>query len=169
MESFLPQDRIKVIDRKIKEIKITTGLSYPENKLLEITKALNIQVLLADFEAESEEIRGFIKKGIGEEQSLILLNKREAPSERTFTLAHELGHHFLHDGDQYFRDTYKTNLEGDDAKIQREANYFAACLLMPKEKFEEILSQTPDVKIIADYFGVPEAAVISRIIWLPQN
>lgn len=169
MEAILRHERKQAIDRVIEEITLTTGLSYPENNLLEIAKRLNIEVAFVNFGDESGEIRGFIKKGNKNEKSQILLNQAESLSDRTFTLAHELGHHFLHDGDQYFRDTYTVNLDSLEAEMQIEANYFAANFLMSKEKFQEVLTRTQDARIIADYFGVSESAVISRKIWLLQS
>lgn len=87
---------------------------------------------------------------------------------RKFSCAHELGHLFLHilksDGrvndSVYYR--YGGGVE------EREANEFAAALLMPEELFVEIAERYLDddnvyiINPIADYFGVSKEAVIAR-------
>jgi Zn-dependent peptidase ImmA (M78 family) len=74
-----------------------------------------------------------------------------------FTLAHELGHYILdshrvglqlgllHSHPSYLNDKNKNNV------IEREADYFASCLLMPKEKFErEVFRRRFDATLIQE-------------------
>jgi Zn-dependent peptidase ImmA (M78 family) len=86
---------------------------------------------------------------LGDDSSGVLLRKGRAavigvnyshpPNRQRFTVAHELGHYVLHAGDKYvdrsittlqFRDARSST--GTDAE-EREANQFAAALLMPAE------------------------------------
>lgn len=68
---------------------------------------------------------------------LAFVNADDILPRRRFTAAHELGHAVLHRDrmGRFTADTAKTLLEADEAtdEIEREANQFAAELLMPEE------------------------------------
>lgn len=67
-----------------------------------------------------------------------------------FTLAHELGHFLLGHGaylkGEQYDDTDQPeagkNIDGDNdvRRLEYQANYFAACLLMPRDRFIEVFS-----------------------------
>ncbi len=91
---------------------------------------------------------------------------------RRFTLAHEAGHYFLHrpllppDG---IRCGQAAVVRGEGATIEKEADRFAACLLMPLDDFRKQLSprDKPDLQRLgacAQRYGVSLIAVILR--WL---
>lgn len=63
---------------------------------------------------------------------VIFTNTCSRLSREIFTLAHEIGHVILHlgDGNSFIDDNITINGRSTDEKEQ-EANYFAACLLMP--------------------------------------
>lgn len=77
-------------------------------------------------------------------QKYIVLNTRESKAERkNFTLAHEIGHMFLHHAEPVsvsegagilLRDSNSS--AGNDIK-EIEANFFAASLLMPRSSIEK--------------------------------
>lgn len=75
-------------------------------------------------------------------QSYIMINAAISnDGRRNFTIAHELGHyaleHHLHSG-SLFCSNDSIMEEGSAALvIEREANYFATCLLMPEEKISK--------------------------------
>lgn len=79
-----------------------------------------------------------------------------------FTIGHELGHYFLHtdltkDGTAIF------NRRGSSLR-EREANWFAAELLMPCEQFKKVASELQfDPVRIAMHFGVSGAAARVRL------
>lgn len=86
-----------------------------------------------------------------------------------FTIAHELGHYFLHyryadiDGPMSYD-------RGGRNRAETEANVFAATLLMPAEPFEEKWKEhSGDVWRVAGYFGVSPAAarVRAEVLELP--
>lgn len=79
-----------------------------------------------------------------------------------FTIAHELGHYFLHyrqpglDGPEKFE-------RGERNPLETQANYFAAALLMPSSRFRRTFRRlSPDMWAIADVFGVSPRAVEVR-------
>lgn len=71
---------------------------------------------------------------------IIFTNTCSRLSREIFTLAHELGHVILHlEGDNSFIDDNVTiNGRSTDEKEQ-EANYFAACLLMPADDVDRFI------------------------------
>jgi hypothetical protein len=73
----------------------------------------------------------------------ILVSEEVDVEERRFTAAHEIGHLLLHEGvrETYFhRDRPKTGLTKNSTLrpwYEAEADYFAACFLMPKRRVVE--------------------------------
>lgn len=74
----------------------------------------------------------------------LYFNNQTPDSKKRFTLAHELGHYFLQHR-KYIQaeqlvltntdfDTRTLNEFNDADRLEYQANYFAACLLMPKER-----------------------------------
>lgn len=79
-----------------------------------------------------------------------------------FTIAHELGHYFLHyrfanlDGEQAYG-------RGERNRVETEANVFASALLMPEREFREQWAITSgDEWKVANYFDVSPAAASVR-------
>lgn len=76
-----------------------------------------------------------------------------------FTIAHELGHYFLHYLEPRIQGPRRFG-RGQRNATETQANYFAASLLMPEAKFKEAFIRfAGDDWLIADAFGVsPRAA-----------
>lgn len=90
----------------------------------------------------------------------ILLPHYTSPLRDRFTVAHELGHYYLH-SDQGDRPiiAYRKG----STRIEWEANWFAAALLMPREKFKAECARTKNLAVIAARFGVStDAARVRR-------
>lgn len=84
----------------------------------------------------------------------IKLHPLSTEERRRFTLAHELGHYFLHS--QQGEKKLKAFRLGTSL-AEREANYFAAELLMPEQMFRE------DFKSIKDLEGDERIAKIAKM------
>ena len=67
---------------------------------------------------------------------------------RRFTLAHELGHFLLHEGD--FTDN---DFDNPSCAVEREANLFAKELLMPRHVVEQTYSKLKALNIDIDYIS----------------
>lgn len=88
----------------------------------------------------SNDFVGALTKG-NNSQVYIIINKNiDNLGRKNFTIAHELGHHFLcHQLHQNlgFCTVNDITEEGHQQNpIEREANYFASCLLMPEDKIK---------------------------------
>ena len=123
-----------------------------------------------DFEARIEKVGESFK---------ITLCKDAYEERRRFSVAHEIGHLFLHMG--YLTDPEKWRSVGTytDSVYYRyghnleeyEAHEFAAALLMPRAEFIKIAQEhyqngVFDVTPIAGYFNVSEKAAANRGRWL---
>lgn len=79
-----------------------------------------------------------------------------------FTIAHELGHYFLHYLQPKLEGKYRFG-RGSRNRAETQANYFAASLLMPESKFRSAYEEySGDDWAIADAFGVSPQAVDIR-------
>lgn len=79
-----------------------------------------------------------------------------------FTIAHELGHYFLHYREPGLDGTEKFE-RGKRNPLETQANYFAAALLMPSARFRESYRRLAgDVWAVADAFDVSPRAVEVR-------
>lgn len=94
---------------------------------------------------------------------VIGVNHKHPRNRQRFTIAHELGHYFLHRHYGTFTDQY---LYRDDGKDEREldANRFASDLLMPADRFAQLYEQNGyDLRSVAEAFGVSEEAAEYRL------
>lgn len=105
--------------------------------------------------APHREFSGMLIRKDG--HALIGVNSGEAPVRQRFTIAHELGHFFLHPKKDAFVD-YRDNASGiHRSPRERQANMFAAALLMPRHRL------TKDCKMLArDGVTEAEVAVLAR-------
>ena len=150
--------------------------SYP----VEIVKICNEQGLKVFEEYLKPDESGLIvvdnkKWDKYDSDKFIVVNSYESATRRRFTIAHELAHFVLHKGENVlYAHRDMTDNRGDNAEIEREANYIAANVLMPEElvinRVEEIrrnaAGSTPSfllAKLIADDFYVSESAAEVRL------
>ena len=81
------------------------------------------------FKEDIDKLSGFIGYGIND-LTVICINYKRSYGHQNFTLAHELGHWFLHKGVSISDDDHV--LYSSD-KVEKEANEFASELLYPDE------------------------------------
>ena len=123
-----------------------------------------------------DEISGVLDNST--DRYIILVNSNQSPVRQRFSIAHELGHYFLHSSDdskkqvhidkiRYYRNI-KSSLGIDDKEI--EANKFASELLIPTDELLKELSTGKydiydDVSIheLAKKFEVSDAALSVKI------
>lgn len=95
-------------------------------------------------------------------QYTVLINAELPHTRWNFTLAHEIGHWFLH---RNMRTSFQCTRPWGRTydPIEREANAFAAELLMPRKLILGWIASGRDAKKIAREFRVSEEAVKYRI------
>ena len=92
---------------------------------------------------------------------IIFTNSSSRLSREIFTLAHEIGHVVLHFSNSisFIDDNITVNEKTMDEKEQ-EANYFAACLLMPSDEVGKFL----DLEVASEESGCLTAMDIAKIM-----
>lgn len=176
----------ETIERSAQQVLRNAGALTIPVDLEKVLASLGVWVHDEDMDDETAGV--LIVKG---EQRHILVNKDHPPNRRRFTIAHELGHLVLHDdagdgdasGQRMFIDrqirVYQRVGEATSAVYQqegslttvqqeREANAFAACLLMPthhvtRAALERDLFDEVSVASLARNFGVSEQAMSIRL------
>ena len=111
-----------------------------------------------------------------EEGFSVIVNAKKSENRQHFTLAHELGHYFLHqdilqkesgliDGDDLLDGSkilYRLD-QAEASRIEKEANHFAASLLMPAALVSEAWDITKDIEKCAKLFKVSTVAMSIRL------
>jgi Zn-dependent peptidase ImmA (M78 family) len=104
----------------------------------------------------------------------LLVNHSDPPYRKRFTIAHELGHHFLHlledgefvDGEaDLFRQPHDSEETEITPKRRQEiqANMFAAALLMPEDAVRSEWQEMQSIGELARRFNVSETAMGIRL------
>ena len=103
----------------------------------------------------------------------IFVEQSDPPYRKRFSIAHELGHHFLHlmeDGEILDKraDMFRERLVSVESSPRNrskevEANWFAAALLMPAELVQTEWEANPNVTTMAKIFNVSEEAMGYRL------
>jgi Zn-dependent peptidase ImmA (M78 family) len=138
----------------------------------QITKAHGARIFYQSLE---DDVSGFLYRDAV--QSVIGVNTHHSPVRQKFTTAHELGHLLLHDQEQLHIDRgFRVRLRDDVSsqgtdEAEREANFFAASLLMPKDFLKADLAGEDSVDLLDDAFlhgiarkyGVSTQALVNRL------
>ncbi len=136
------------------------GIFNPPIDIKRVAKLSGVKVKVSDL---GEDVSGFlaIKNG----KALIAVNPDESRVRQRFSIAHELGHFHLHHGksDVLFVSKQKRHSLGQEVhyrdeksssgeyKKEREANGFAAAILMPEHMLRKA------IEIIPPFFSIEEA------------
>lgn len=166
----------KKINMLAGKIRLALEMDTPPYSPEEAISKLNGTIL---YDIQDCNTDAYIEK-IDEEHFRIHLNQYRHHNRERFTLAHELGHLFLHMG--YIIDSEKWNSlsEVEESVFYRdntssfdeyEANEFAASFLMPRDEFvavaEKYLNENRyALEPISTYFGVSIDAIANRGKWL---
>lgn len=125
-------------------------------------------------ESDMNDMEAMIKKE-GHDSFVIYISKSKPPKRKRFSIAHELGHLFLHMGYLIRPEIWEKEDEYKDSvyyrygynKEELEANEFAGAFLMPEQEFRKIAKQHLehgyyDLEAISDYFDVSTEAARIR-------
>jgi len=108
-----------------------------------VVESMGIQLRTDEVE---DRLSGFLVRSTDTGNAVIGVNASHAEGRRRFTIAHELGHYLLHEGEAVHfdgeRPGFTVNLRNTEdfsaaaTDMEREANLFAAELLMPARFLE---------------------------------
>ena len=175
--------RRKQISTLVTNLLITnriTKASVPVDKIAENLGATIV------YEPNEDDLSGFLLREKGSDKIVIGVNASHAPTRQRFTISHEIGHLLLHTEESFHidrssegferrpvRDKFERNKDSSTGsnRIEREANLFAAELLMPSPFIEKDMAKLGridilhDIKLdqLADTYGVSIQALTYRL------
>lgn len=141
------------------------GLKAPPVPVERLAKSLGVRVEYSPFDDELSGM-AFLRAG----QPMIGVNSNHHPNRQRFTIGHELGHICLHRRqleaavfiDKSFLPRNSVSSTGIDP-LERQANAFAAELLMPRKLLDSILSKMPDLEDDKRLIGLAQRFRVSLI------
>lgn len=162
----------KYIEEKAEQVLRDANLFKSGFDIKKLALKLNIKLVEDNL---AEDVSGFFVINNG--KPIITYKKEATKSKRTrFTIAHEIGHFILHSKEQpIFIDRTPKVLYRNSASStgeilkEREANTFAAALLMPKLLVENEISKLDEkdidsvIKTLSEKFDVSEQAMSFRL------
>jgi len=117
---------IKDIERKAEEVLEAFGKRTLPIAIEEVATHFGLRI----GKGPSEEFSGLLLRK--DDSALIGINDNESPQRQRFTIAHEIGHYLLHPAKEAFVDYRNSSIPRTPK--EREADAFAAALLMPKKE-----------------------------------
>src|SRR5262245_50861471 len=146
-------------------------------EVADIAKAMGVEVQETPAE---DDLSGFLYRDRKTNSAIIGVNADHHPNRRNFTTAHELGHYLLHDFDDVHVDReFKVWLRNDASSQgtdieEKEANLFAAELLMPAHFLAEDVEEIGTIDVLneevlqelASKYGVSTQAMTFRLAYL---
>lgn len=123
----------------------------------EFANNLGLEVVEADL--------GFLSGYLDESKKKIFVNSSELPVRQRFTIAHELGHYCLGHGSSHRNTTVPRWFTQDDPSKERDANQFAADLLMPAIAVKALydVMGIKDPRRLCELLGVSASALNIRL------
>lgn len=153
------------ISEKAQEIFDITGTASPKELILEDV------IAYYDGDVRNAELKNcdgrMVMKG---DRAIVSINQNIVhPQRRRFILAHELGHMILHRGKEaVFSDDEHTLEDYRSGSQEREANAFAAALLMPGQLFAKVCLKrkfgSETIRYIAEHFGTSISSTVFRFL-----
>lgn len=133
---------------------------------LDVRSLAEVLGLVLDARPMEEHMSGFLEKLNG--RWTLGVNSLHHRNRQRFTIAHEIGHYFLHRDHSSFKDGLLFRKGNDYSPHEREANVFASLLLMPEVEFKRALMDD-DLPAVAEMFGVSQQAAKFRRDYIGQG
>ena len=127
----------EMIAQKASELRELWGLGQrsPIANLIEVAEVHGVIIVEANM---SDSKLDAVSEWIEDRPFIMLTDNNESAVRRRFNVAHELGHILLHGDVESIHDYSPQQLK----QIERQAHYFASCLLLPEQAFIDSLLST---------------------------
>jgi Zn-dependent peptidase ImmA (M78 family) len=151
-----PRQTLAALQTKLQD----KGLITIPLDIKQVAAFLGLELL---YEIMDKDMSGYLEIKGG--RWVIGVNSLHHPSRQQFTIAHEIAHYWLHgDSCWQFRDKTFARRTGDPDPKEREADAFAAALLMPEELLRQTISSgSQSLQGLAETFGVSALAMKFRL------
>lgn len=153
------------IDQAVEKILEENYIFNPPINVFKIANDMGFNLYMVEFKdndikgimVDSNEIfKPFRKKRI------IAINKKDYNTRQLFTVAHELGHFILHCNDNSnFYERYLGEDSVQNENIEKQANFFAASLLMPSKMVDKLILGLRNENYNDDYISNTIAQVFN--------
>lgn len=171
--------RYSRINREIDDLLTCVNVIAPPIPIYQIAEAAGATITFGDF---NNELSGLLFRQGNSAVTVIGVANEQSKQRQRFTIAHELGHLILHEGEEVHIDKlFRVNLRApvpswaDDVE-EIEANTFAAALLMPKEFIRKDISKltidiedSEQITLLANRYQVSAQAITFRLLNLFGN
>lgn len=147
---------------QVSEIREQFGLIEPPVNPVDVARGLGINVHFVEFEPDFANVSGFYDP----DENAIVVNKQEFPLRQTFTIAHELGHALLHRewaASEGYRVLMRDDQTDHGEPHEREANAFAAHLLVPRDVLDKYSGLSP--QDLSRLFAVSVPMIKNRLMF----
>ena len=134
-----------ILKANIKQIVLYHIKKFDTHNPFELADYLNIEYLIGPLGSRCGCYM-YLKR-----HRCIFLNENLSDTEMQLVMSHELGHAILHRKQNCYFIRNKTLLSVD--KIEKEANSFAAELLIPDEELSEYIQMSYSIEQIARIYG----------------
>ena len=138
-------------------------VSEPPVDVFDIAANEGIQIVFFNPNEATDKVSGLLEK----DTKKIYLNATESPKRQAFTLAHELAHYFLNHKPNEYGVYRRDAVYSSKPPKEKEADMFAAELLMPAKLIEEAKKKyhlkDSDIAILASLFAVSDSAMRFRL------
>lgn len=159
------------IETQAKQLLAKAGVDAVPVPVERVAEYLGIKVDMSDLGDDCSGV--LVRDG---DRAVIGVNWAHHANRQRFTIAHEIGHFVLHEGETYVDKGFSVNfrdLESGSGKKREEvqANAFAAALLMPAELVRsafkthrfDLADDGDDLRLLAEKFGVSAQAMAIRL------
>ena len=159
----------EVIEELTSEILLNNDMYKVPVDVIKIANTNDIKVYEGDLD---KKISGAIRYKKEENKYEILVNKNDSKTRQRFTIAHELGHYFLHQDylkseeihvDIMYRAVENKDEDKEEKEREKQVDYFAGALLMNRTLLEKLYKENNSIQYLADIFKVSVSAMTVRL------
>ncbi|MXW84335.1 MAG: ImmA/IrrE family metallo-endopeptidase [Rhodothermaceae bacterium] len=143
---------------------LTAVYSSPPIPVLEIAERSGVNVIFANFGPNSARVAGFCDF----RNAKLFVNVADGPRRQSFTIAHELGHWLMHrsifvDNPALYPVLPRFSTPLNNGPLEKEANTFAAHLLVPDRLLKPVLNPGMSAVVLANIFFVSRTMMEIRM------
>lgn len=144
------------IEKKASELLKRYGYIDGQDKYIDSVKiARSLGFIVGESKKLPDQEDGFIFVHPDNDLKIIAVNNNRSSEDKRFIVAHEIGHFILHNKSLDEQFMLREHIKGKNSD-ENDADYFAACLLMPYNSFKEEAS-------ILRNIGYDEYEIISKL------